>query len=103
MSTTSKPAAVRRIQFRLPYLPAQKVTLAGSFNHWDPDKLALQDVGGQHWEIEVSLPAGTYEYLFVVDGRWMTDPNNSQTVPNGFGRYNSVITVPASRSRKTKS
>lgn len=103
MKTTSKAPAPQRIRFRLPFLPAQRVNLAGSFNNWDPDQLALLDVGGKHWEIEIPLPAGTHEYRFVVDGRWMTDPANPQTVPNGFGHFNSVITVPAPRSRKAKS
>ena len=45
------------------------------------------------WAKELWLPAGRYEYLFVVDGRWITDPKARDYVPNPFGGCNSVLQV----------
>jgi hypothetical protein len=28
------------------------------------------------WETTIQLAPGTYRYKFVVDGVWITDPNN---------------------------
>ena len=41
------------------------------------------------------LPPGAYEYKFVVDGEWLTDPGNPEVRPNAFGTYNSVLLVAA--------
>jgi len=104
---TSKPTRsarqMRPVRFTLPYLPAQQVTTAGSFNDWDPNGLPLFDGSGSRWEIEVPLPAGTYEYRFIVDGRWITDPNNPTTRPNPFGELNSVASVSAPSLKKAQS
>ncbi|MBI3875935.1 MAG: glycoside hydrolase family 13, partial [Verrucomicrobia bacterium] len=39
------------------------------------------------------LAPGRYEYLFVVDGRWLSDPGADEAVPNRFGGWNSVREV----------
>jgi hypothetical protein len=42
---------------------------------------------------ELTLPPGTYEYLFVVDGRWLPDPLAQATTQSfrrrEFGCYRS--------------
>ncbi|HAB17223.1 MAG TPA: hypothetical protein DCE44_12330, partial [Verrucomicrobiales bacterium] len=76
--------------------------VAGSFNDWQPVRLQLADAEGSRWEIEVALPVGTHEYLFVVDERWVADPNNPNTVPNPFGGVNSVVEVRAPAARRPR-
>jgi len=39
----------------------------------------------------VSLPPGAHEYMFVVDGKWITDPAASELRPDGFGRTNAIL------------
>jgi len=79
------------VQFRLKGYPiAEKVYVAGSFNHWDPKATALSRVG-DHWEKEVYLRQGSYTYKFVVDGEWITDPNNPNVVKDGEGNFNSLL------------
>jgi hypothetical protein len=51
------------------------------------------DLGGGRWAKELTLAPGTYEYLLVVDGRWLPDPNARDFVPNPFGGMNCLITV----------
>jgi 5'-AMP-activated protein kinase regulatory beta subunit len=46
------------------------------------------------WLKELVLQPGTYEYLFVADGKWLPDPLSRETVPNPFGGRNSVFVVP---------
>lgn len=81
------------IRFSLTHHPAHEVLVAGSFNNWEPTRLKLADPEESNWEIELALPTGSYEYLFVVDGRWLTDPTNPHSVPNPFGGNNSIVDV----------
>jgi hypothetical protein len=71
---------------------AQHVYLAGSFNNWVPNELAMQKVNNV-WTLPLTLPAGNYEYKFVVDGQWMPDPTNQQKTHSNKGPINSFIAV----------
>ena len=71
------------------------VCVAGSFNDWQPQATPLVPLGNGRWAKELTLPAGRYEYRFVVDGQWVSDPAASEIAPNPFGSVNSVVTVGA--------
>ena len=75
---------------------AKAVAIAGSFNDWRPEATAMIAMGNGRWVKELALPAGTYEYLLVADGKWMPDPSAKESVPNPFGGENSLVTVPKS-------
>ena len=45
------------------------------------------------WLRVLFLPPGRYEYVFVVDGRCVADPNAVESVPNVYGCMNSVLSV----------
>ena len=47
------------------------------------------------FEIRVEpLPAGRYQYKFVIDRvNWKPDPNNPQRVDDGYGGFNSLLIV----------
>jgi len=72
---------------------ATEVYIAGQFNDWaaDSDPLAKGDDG--IWRATLKLAPGQYEYKFVVDGTWMEDPNNPDSVADPFGGNNSLLTV----------
>src|SRR5437879_6496292 len=70
---------------------ARKVCVAGNFNNWRPEATEMIPTGGGKWAKELRLQPGTYEYRFVVDGEWTTDPKASGTVPNPFGDLNSLL------------
>jgi 1,4-alpha-glucan branching enzyme len=73
---------------------ARTVTVAGSFNRWDPGNhpLAGPDRSGR-WAATLRLPPGRYEYLFVIDGStWLPDPE-VPSVDNGLGGRNSIVIV----------
>ncbi len=80
---------------------ARQVSLAGTFNEWRPTATPMLTLGGGRWVKELLLPPGRYEYLFVVDGEWRSDPAAVEQTPNVHGGLNSVLNVPGS-ARGTK-
>lgn len=70
--------------------PVKVVQVVGTFNDWDQDSGKMQKVKGE-WRKRINLQPGRYEYKFVVDGQWHTDPDASEAVPNQFGSENSVL------------
>jgi hypothetical protein len=85
------PKVRHEFSFHAPH--ARAVYLAGSFNHWDSARTLLHNDKHGHWKIEMVLPPGRYEYRFVVDGVWQTDPRAMDVVKNEFGETNSVLTI----------
>lgn len=94
---TTTASTTRAIRLSLHCPEAHTVSLAGSFNDWQPDHLQ-SDAEGE-WSSELSLAPGDYEYLFVVDERWLPDPECAEGRPNPFGGENSVLHVPATETR----
>jgi 1,4-alpha-glucan branching enzyme len=74
---------------------AKKVCVAGSFNQWKPEATPLIQMGNGRWVGNLAVKPGRHEYLFVVDGQWLPDPNAKETVQNPFGGQNSVLIVSA--------
>ena len=74
---------------------AKHVCVAGSFNQWRPETTPLSPAGNGRWIGNLSVQPGRHEYLFVVDGQWLPDPNARESVTNPFGGKNSVLVVSA--------
>ena len=91
---TVKPQ-VSKVSFQVLQPQAKSVYVAGSFNGWKPERSPLLHKGNGRWVGDLTVEPGRYEYLFVVDGRWMADPNARESVSNPFGGQNSVIEVSA--------
>ena len=80
-------------EFRLKGYPnAKAVYLAGDFNDWSPNTLAMQKVGDE-WVIPVHLSMGKHQYKFVVDGEWIRDPANKLWEQNEHDTGNSIIWI----------
>ncbi len=73
------------------YASAKSVFLAGNFNGWKPDELPMTKTSSG-WETPYVLGSGNYEYKYVVDGKWITDPGNPYIIRNG-GEENSFIAI----------
>lgn len=71
------------------------VALAGSFNNWSADALRLHESQEGWWSAWLPKPEpGVHHYKFVIDGAvWLEDPANPDRVPDGFGGWNSRLTV----------
>ena len=74
------------------YPDATRVFLAGNFNNWHVGSLELSLKNGS-WKLPVYIPDGTFAYKFIVDGHWITDPQNPILRPDGAGNYNSYISI----------
>lgn len=84
----------RRIQFEFQSPNAGSVCIAGDFNGWDVKKHAMKADGNGIWKKTLLLPAGTYEYRFLVDGAWQNDPKNDNLRRNCFGSRNNLLEIP---------
>lgn len=93
MKTKTKANGVDNIHLEFIDPNAHKVFVAGSFNDWQPDVNPMIDLGNGRWGKELSLAPGRYEYMFVADGAWLTDPMARDFVPNPYGGFNSKLVV----------
>jgi ABC-type transport system substrate-binding protein len=74
----------------------KQIFLAASFNDWSKDNpkfLMKDDDGDGIWSITVKLAPGTYQYKYVVDGKWTQDANAPGEAADGFGGRNSKFDV----------
>jgi len=81
------------VEFALTLPQARSVAVAGTFNDWDLSRTVMTATPEGTWKATVWLPAGRYEYRFVVDGQWISDPGARECVENSFGSTNSVLVV----------
>ena len=86
-----------------PDKPMKDVYLAGSFNNWNNKQYRMEEteVKGTY-STTISLDEGDYQYKFLVDGEWIIDPNNPEKLPDGFGEFNSVISVGQDNIKRIK-
>jgi len=89
-----KKGAKKAIIFTIEAPPNARVQIAGDFNGWSPEVLNYtDDHGNPAWQKFFSLPPGTYQYKYLVDGQWITDPGNKETIDDSLGGANSVVSV----------
>lgn len=70
--------------FFLTFPGAKKVELQADFNRWGKTPLVLSPYSRGYFEISVALAAGEYKYVFLVDGKDVLDPSNTdRTQYNG--------------------
>ncbi len=82
--------------FAVNFQDAKKVLVAGDFNNWMPVSTPMASgMRPGMWVAKLPLPPGRYRYRLVVDGKWMTDPNNKYVEVNEYGELNNVVEVAA--------
>ena len=69
------------------------VTVAGSFNGWDPFMYTLREVSPGRYTLSLPLPPGTYQYAFFCRGERQLDPNNPRRVYTREGKGANEATV----------
>jgi serine protease AprX len=74
---------------------AQEVALIGSFNDWQSNDGEMVQIRPGLWEGVLDVPGrGTHRYKFLIDrSRWVHDPENPLRIEDGFGGFNSLITI----------
>ena len=84
---------MRQVNFGLSDAKAASVSVAGTFNNWNPYVSPLRNAGAGKWSLHMTLEPGRYEYRFLVDGKWRMDPAARQQVTDFCGGGNSVLVV----------
>lgn len=83
--TFTMPAAIRATTFYV----------VGDFNGWNATATPLNK-SEQGWSVSIDLEVGrSYQYRYLVDGRWFNDWNADDYEPNEHGGDNSVVNVPS--------
>jgi 1,4-alpha-glucan branching enzyme len=72
---------------------AKSIGVVGPFNRWDTSVHRLELGSDGVWSIEVTLAAGEYPYLFIVDGVPWNDPRDDRRVPCEWGGDYSIRIV----------
>jgi 1,4-alpha-glucan branching enzyme len=86
-------ATKRKVIFSFPAPQAREVRLVGDFSNWETNPIPMKKLKSGQWTASVSLETGHHEYRYLVDGKWIDDPNCSTRVPNSFGSHNCVCVV----------
>jgi glycosidase len=72
---------------------AKSVCMRGQMNNWNANASPFVSQDGENWSLSLNLPAGEYQYLLVIDGKDRLDPNNSVSISNGMGGFNSLLSL----------
>ncbi len=91
-ATEANKPMFRQIEFKLKgFEKAKEVFISGTFNSWSRTSSPMKK-SGKHWAATVETEPGNVGYKFLVDGRWITDPENPNTyTENGY--ENSLLVV----------
>jgi hypothetical protein len=90
---TSIDAVSRTVRFRLEAPPGRSVSVAGTFNNWDPFMYELREERRGVYSLTLPLSAGVHRYAFYVDGERTLDPGNPRKVYAKDGKTASEIRV----------
>jgi len=71
---------------------AKQVALAADFNNWGAAPIILTPYNKGYFDTTVTLSAGEYKYVFLVDGKETLDPVNKEIIDFN-GRKVNVKTV----------
>ena len=80
-----------RFNFRAP--PGEIVTVAGTFNNWDPFMYELRETSPGFYTLTLPLPPGNFQYVFFHRGEQHYDPANMRRLYTRYGRVISVGVV----------
>jgi hypothetical protein len=73
--------------------PGETVTVAGSFNGWDPFMYELREGPAGNYTINIPLPPGKYQYVFFHKGQRYLDPYNHSRIYAKDGKAASEIVI----------
>ena len=68
----------------------ESVQMKGEMNSWNVNAQELVERDGIY-SAELLLEPKSYQYIMVLDGKETLDQNNSESVSNGMGGFNSVL------------
>ena len=72
---------------------AKHVALVGDFNGWDADATPMTRQPDGRWFASVELSHGFHQYVFLVDGRRLLDPNGTGKTRNEHNEPVSLLAI----------
>ncbi|MBN1897493.1 MAG: hypothetical protein JW827_01850 [Spirochaetes bacterium] len=81
------------VNFSVQASDARYVSIVGDFNNWIDNRNVMTKNKYGVWSITMPLKKGTYSYKFNIDGVWIIDSKNPDTVKNSLEDIRSVIKV----------
>ena len=72
----------------------ESITVAGTFNGWDPFMYELREGPAGTYSLHIPLPPGTYQYVFFRGGQRYVDPQNPRRIYARDGSAASEIVIP---------
>src|SRR2546428_13009266 len=84
-SGASKKKMLNAVRLEFHDENARIVRIAGTFNDWNPERTPMLTTAPGQWIKDLSLRPGIYEYQYVVDGKWINDPQAVKSTPNPYG------------------
>ena len=85
-----KISKVKDVEFSFYDPEATKIFVAGEFNGWDIQSLAMKRSKEGVWKTTTKLLPGRYEYKMFSDKGWMEDLPGEEGTSNPFGTQNFV-------------
>ena len=80
----------KEVIFRYAHKGAKKIQFKSQITGWQSVDMQQDSLG---WYYKADLDPGNYQYLFVVDGKEILDPENPKKVSNGMGGFNSLYQI----------
>lgn len=89
----SKP--VCKVTFTVPAAEAEKVTLVGDFNDWNPEGAALKKFKNGNFKTTLDLPVEqSFEFRYIIDGDYVNEAEADGYRWNDYaGAENAVLSV----------
>jgi len=81
------------LDFSISAPQAKEVYIAGDFNGWRLDDSSRMQKDNAVWQKRLNLTPGRHHYRFVIDGKWVDDPNNPNKEKNPYGELDSLIEI----------
>jgi hypothetical protein len=81
-------------RFRYRGEPGSVITVAGSFNDWDPFMYEMEETEDGLYTLTLKLPSGIQRYAFIDQGRKVADALNPDFAYTPEGTRVSVLQVP---------
>jgi len=72
---------------------AEQVSLIGEFNYWNPAATPMARQPDGRWMATLELAHGYHEYVFLVDGKPVLDPNATGKTRNVLNQPVSLLAV----------
>jgi len=70
------PDGPRAVRFYLQAPEGSRVTVAGTFNNWDPFMHSMREIRPGVYSTKIRMRRGRHSYLYFLNGRRLLDPLN---------------------------